>query len=377
MSWPSTGSTWSPAGRVPLAARPLRLRQDDDAAADRRLRAARRGQHPDRRRGRGAPAALPARREHRLPVVRALSAPEGARQRRLRASAPWSRQRRSASSAPARCSSSSVSGGRGAQAEAALGRPAAASGAGAGARDGAQGAAARRAAGRARPKRAEAAPDRAQANPAEVGVTFVYVTHDQEEALAMSDRVAVMNEGRIEQIGTPREIYDRPASRSWPFIGEPISSRGTARRSRCAPSGCKSPGEPGAETGLEGEVVATMVIGAAVQCVVRGDDGQDVLVREQRSGGRGQRPSGRGTRVFVLGRGRRADARPHERRRQAPDPPDMGAHIRPKRASSRRARRPRSSPPAAGSTGEQFGTSRRTARRRLGGTSSITTGPTT
>ncbi|HSL10099.1 MAG TPA: ABC transporter ATP-binding protein [Actinomycetota bacterium] len=45
-----------------------------------------------------------------------------------------------------------------------------------------------------------------------VGITFVYVTHDQEEALAMSDRLAVFNAGRIEQVGTPSEVYERPAS---------------------------------------------------------------------------------------------------------------------------------------------------------------------
>ena len=44
----------------------------------------------------------------------------------------------------------------------------------------------------------------------EVGITFVYVTHDQEEALTMSDRIAVLNHGRIEQIGTPIEVYERP-----------------------------------------------------------------------------------------------------------------------------------------------------------------------
>ena len=44
----------------------------------------------------------------------------------------------------------------------------------------------------------------------EVGITFVYVTHDQEEALTMSDRIVVMSEGRVEQIGTPTEIYDSP-----------------------------------------------------------------------------------------------------------------------------------------------------------------------
>jgi ABC-type Fe3+/spermidine/putrescine transport system ATPase subunit len=46
-----------------------------------------------------------------------------------------------------------------------------------------------------------------------LGTTFVFVTHDQEEALALSDRVAVLNEGRVEQIGTPREIYERPRTR--------------------------------------------------------------------------------------------------------------------------------------------------------------------
>jgi spermidine/putrescine transport system ATP-binding protein len=47
----------------------------------------------------------------------------------------------------------------------------------------------------------------------EVGITFVYVTHDQEEALTMSDRIAVMNAGRVEQLGTPEELYERPRSR--------------------------------------------------------------------------------------------------------------------------------------------------------------------
>ena len=48
---------------------------------------------------------------------------------------------------------------------------------------------------------------------AEVGITFVYVTHDQEEALTMSDRIAVMNRGRVEQLGTPEELYERPLTR--------------------------------------------------------------------------------------------------------------------------------------------------------------------
>ena len=47
----------------------------------------------------------------------------------------------------------------------------------------------------------------------QVGITFIYVTHDQEEALTMSDRLAVFNNGRIEQLGTPAEVYERPATR--------------------------------------------------------------------------------------------------------------------------------------------------------------------
>jgi spermidine/putrescine transport system ATP-binding protein len=55
----------------------------------------------------------------------------------------------------------------------------------------------------------------------ETGITFIFVTHDQEEALTMSDRIAVMSAGQILQVGTPRDIYDRPAERFVAhFIGE-------------------------------------------------------------------------------------------------------------------------------------------------------------
>ena len=55
----------------------------------------------------------------------------------------------------------------------------------------------------------------------DVGITFVYVTHDQEEALTMSDRIAVMHRGRIEQLGAPEDLYDRPAS---PFVADFIGT---------------------------------------------------------------------------------------------------------------------------------------------------------
>ena len=116
-----------------------------------------------------------------------------------------------------------------------------------------------------------------------VGITFVYVTHDQEEALAMSDRVAVMSGGRIEQLGRPQEIYDEPATPFVAgFIGETnfIESRG--RTVAIRPEGLRVEREG---EGLRGEVLATMVVGPAVQSVVRLDDGQEVLVRERRRRG--------------------------------------------------------------------------------------------
>ncbi|MGW1982511.1 ABC transporter ATP-binding protein [Streptomyces collinus] len=64
----------------------------------------------------------------------------------------------------------------------------------------------------------------------EVGITFVFVTHDQDEALTMSDRIAVMNEGRIEQCGTPEDVYEHPASRFVAsFLGTSNLMTGTYR----------------------------------------------------------------------------------------------------------------------------------------------------
>ena len=110
----------------------------------------------------------------------------------------------------------------------------------------------------------------------EVGITFVYVTHDQEEALTMSDRLAVMREGEVEQIGSPREIYENPTSvyvadflgvaNLLPaehlgggrvrVVGTDVQAQRRRRRARraatssCAPSGCAScrPGTGGDNT---------------------------------------------------------------------------------------------------------------------------------
>jgi putative spermidine/putrescine transport system ATP-binding protein len=65
----------------------------------------------------------------------------------------------------------------------------------------------------------------------QVGITFIYVTHDQEEALTMSDRLAVFNDGRIEQLGTPAEVYERPATRFVAgFVGTSNLLRGDVAR---------------------------------------------------------------------------------------------------------------------------------------------------
>ncbi len=132
----------------------------------------------------------------------------------------------------------------------------------------------------------------------DIGITFVYVTHDQEEALAMSDRVAVMNRGRIEQLGVPGDIYDNPATEFVAgFIGDTNFVRVNGREIGIRPERMRVArnGE-----GLGGSVVATMVIGPAVQCLVRLEDGQEVLVREQRSGKeQGAEALAEGERVIV------------------------------------------------------------------------------
>jgi ABC-type Fe3+/spermidine/putrescine transport system ATPase subunit len=111
------------------------------------------------------------------------------------------------------------------------------------------------------------------------------VTHDQEEALAMSDRVVVMNGGRIEQIGLPHEIYDQPAT-EWiaGFIGDTNFIRLDDNEIAVRPERLRV---VAGGVGLQGIVTTTMVIGPAVQCLVRLDSGQEVLAREQRSGAGG------------------------------------------------------------------------------------------
>jgi ABC-type Fe3+/spermidine/putrescine transport system ATPase subunit len=135
----------------------------------------------------------------------------------------------------------------------------------------------------------------------EIGITFVYVTHDQEEALAMSDRVAVMNQGRIEQLGPPQEIYDSPASGFVAdFIGETNFIRRNGSVIAIRPEQLRiarvARAEPGA---LMGEVLTAMVIGPAIQCLIKAENGQEILVRQQRGGNGGVEALQQGERVVL------------------------------------------------------------------------------
>ncbi len=149
----------------------------------------------------------------------------------------------------------------------------------------------------------------------EVGITFVYVTHDQEEALSMSDRIAVMNEGRVEQIDTPAVLYTRPAS---PFVAGFIGSSNLVRASRAGggaqigggvnvplPAGTAEVGDGTAMTILlrpehvlidpndnevhariQGEVVASVFLGATTQYRVRCSNDLEFMVSESSTSSR-------------------------------------------------------------------------------------------
>jgi len=69
-----------------------------------------------------------------------------------------------------------------------------------------------------------------------LGITFVYVTHDQEEALVMSDRIAVMNSGRIQQLGTPSDIFEKPRNR---FVAEFIGTENFLSVAEGVPGGVR------------------------------------------------------------------------------------------------------------------------------------------
>ncbi|TYO89510.1 ABC transporter ATP-binding protein [Oceanicella actignis] len=137
----------------------------------------------------------------------------------------------------------------------------------------------------------------------ETGITFVFVTHDQEEALTMSDRVGVMRGGRLQQVGPPREIYARPVNRFVAdFIGETNFLEGVARGGAVhlpagaalpAPGGAPAEGAritltvrpehlrlnaPGAGR-LEATVAEIVYFGPAAHCHMKLDDGTPIVAR--------------------------------------------------------------------------------------------------
>ena len=201
-------------GRAALAPRPLRLRQDDDAQPDRGLRGAERRARPHRRRGRDG-----ARRPTSAGSAWCSSPMRSSRT--CRSSRTWPSGCASAASPAAEIARRVGEAlalvrleraGRAAAAPA-LGRHAAARRPGARPRVRAARAAARRAARRAGQEAARGDARRSCArSSATVGITTIFVTHDQAEALSLSDRIAVMNAGGSSSSGAPREIYERPAS---------------------------------------------------------------------------------------------------------------------------------------------------------------------
>jgi putative spermidine/putrescine transport system ATP-binding protein len=128
----------------------------------------------------------------------------------------------------------------------------------------------------------------------EVGITFIYVTHDQEEALTMSDRLAVFNAGRIEQVGTPAEVYERPAT---PFVAGFVGTSnllsGDAARAIVGRDGTFTVrpekirlAEPDAavgddESSARGQIRTVVYLGSDTRYVVALDAGGELVVTQQ------------------------------------------------------------------------------------------------
>jgi putative spermidine/putrescine transport system ATP-binding protein len=144
----------------------------------------------------------------------------------------------------------------------------------------------------------------------EIGITFIFVTHDQEEALTLSDRIAVFNAGRIEQLGTPRELYEAPASRFVAdFVGtsnlfDPDRSHvliGRAGEHTIRPEKLTLSSEPDSGEGIRsapGTVVESIYVGNAIRRVVDLDAGMRVTVLEPNDRSR-TADQDRGDRVHV------------------------------------------------------------------------------
>ncbi len=104
------------------------------------------------------------------------------------------------------------------------------------------------------------------------GVTFLFVTHDQEEALALSDRIAIMSAGEVEQTGTPQELYQKPRSRFVAsFLGEMNWVDGAGIRPECVRLSC--------EVGRPGTITHTTFLGPHQHCTIRLEGGEVVTAQ--------------------------------------------------------------------------------------------------
>jgi len=111
-----------------------------------------------------------------------------------------------------------------------------------------------------------------------VGITFLLVTHDQEEALSMSDDLAVMNQGRIEQTGTPEEVYLRPRTR---FVAEFLGAMNWMGATGVRPEATRLERAPGARA-VAAVVTGSVFLGDAVQFTARLASGDEVVSRVAR-----------------------------------------------------------------------------------------------
>jgi putative spermidine/putrescine transport system ATP-binding protein len=120
----------------------------------------------------------------------------------------------------------------------------------------------------------------------EVGITFIFVTHDQEEALTMSDRLAVMNNGRIEQLGTPVDVYEHPANEFVAgFIGVSNLLERGGRRFTIRPEKVRLT-DPGAQLAAgfhaePGGVADVIYLGSVTRYVVGLDSGETLIAVRQ------------------------------------------------------------------------------------------------
>ena len=120
----------------------------------------------------------------------------------------------------------------------------------------------------------------------EVGITFLYVTHDQEEALTMSDRLAVFNQGRVEQVGAPADVYEHPANDFIAgFVGVSNLVESNGRRFTVRPEKLRivdesDPASPGYEA-LAGRVREVIYLGPVTRYVVELDEGGELVAVKQ------------------------------------------------------------------------------------------------